>query len=182
MLIISIPGYEYFDEKIEEFGRIEPTTLRLEHSLKSVSRWESKWNQPFFGKEKTKEQCIDYVRCMTIDPNVNPLVYLGLTDENIRMINQYIEAPMTATWFSEKETKKFNQNALTAEVIYYYMVALNIPFDCDEWHINRLITLIRVCNAKNAPKRKQTMWEKRDELERRRALNAARKRRLNSNG
>lgn len=183
MLQVTVPGYEYFDEKRGEFGQVKTTTLQLEHSLVSLAKWESKWNKPFLGKEdKTREQCIDYVRCMTITQHVDPLVYLGLTDEIIAAINQYIEAPMTATWFNEKDTKKFNQKTITAEVIYYWMISLNIPFECQKWHLNRLITLVRVCNAKNAPKKKPTMRERLENMEQRRAINEARKQKLHTTG
>lgn len=180
MLQITIPAAEYFDEKTGEFHSIRATKLQLEHSLVSVSKWESKWNKPFLGKgEKSAEECIDYVRCMTVTQNVDPLVYQFLTQENFREINAYIEAPMTATTFSERENKQFNREIITAEIIYYWMVALNIPFECQKWHLNKLITLVRVCNIKNTPRKKMN---KREIAERNRTLNEMRRKQTHSKG
>lgn len=180
MLQVTIPAAEYYNEQTGEFHSIKETTLQLEHSLISLSKWESKWNKPFLGKdEKTVEECRDYVRCMTITQNVNPMVYQFLTNENFRQINQYIEAPMTATTFSEREGKTFNRDIITAEIIYYWMVALQIPFECERWHLNRLITLVRVCNIKNTPPKKAS---KRELIERNRSLNAKRRSALRTTG
>lgn len=180
MLQLTIPAFECFDENTGEFRSIRETTLQLEHSLVSVSKWESKWQKPFLAStEKTVEECIDYVRCMTITQNVDPSVYSFLTEKNFREINAYIEAPMTATTFSDRENKQFSREVITAEVIYYWMVALNIPFECQKWHLNKLITLVRVCNIKNSPQKKMT---KREMAERNRALNAARRAQTHSRG
>lgn len=183
MLKLTVPGYEYYDAKTNTFGSTKTITLQLEHSLVSLSRWEEKWQKPFLGKDpKTMEQCIDYVRCMTITQNVDPLVYNGLTSENFEAINKYIESPMTATWFNEKENKSFNREVITAEIIYYWMIALNIPFECQKWHLNRLLTLIRVCNIKNAPVKKREKGLNRAKLNQRTALNQARLEKLHTNG
>ena len=180
MLQVTIPATEFFDEKTGEFRSTKETTLQLEHTLLSLSKWESKWQKPFLGKdEKTVEECRDYVRCMTVTQNVNPAVYQFLTDENFRAINAYIENPMTATTFNERENRKFNRDIITAEIIYYWMVALNIPFECQRWHLNRLITLVRVCNIKNTPPKKSS---KRDLAERNRLLNAKRRSALHTTG
>lgn len=182
MLQLTIPGYEYYDHKTGEFGCTQDTTIQLEHSLVSISKWESKWCKPYLGKEKkTAAQYIDYVRCMTITQHVNPIVYSGLTKENIKAIDEYIEAPMTATWFGERkdDPRPRKQNVITSEVIYYWMIALNIPFECQKWHLNRLLTLIRVCNEKNSPGKKR---DKKAMMEQRRALNEARRKRLNTRG
>lgn len=180
MLQVTIPASEYFDEKTGEFNSIRETTLQLEHSLVSVSKWESKWRKPFLGPtEKTAEECIDYVRCMTITQHVDPTVYQFLTQKNFQEINAYIEAPMTATTFSERENKRFSREVVTAEIIYYWMVALNIPFECQKWHLNKLIALVRVCNIKNTPQKKMS---KREVTERNRALNEARRKKLRSSG
>lgn len=182
MLTITIPGYETFDERTNRFGQTKDTTLQLEHSLISLSKWEARWEKPFLGKEgKSMEECIDYVRCMTITPHVDPLVYRGLTRENFETINTYIEAKMTATWFSEKQNRTFNREVVTAEVIYYWMIALNIPFECQKWHLNRLLTLIRVCNIKNAPKGKNRT-NRQAMMSQRAALNKARRERMNTTG
>lgn len=180
MLQVTIPASEYFNERTGEFHAIRETTLQLEHSLVSVSKWESKWRKPFLGTtEKSAEECIDYVRCMTITQHVDPLVYQFLTPENFQEINAYIEAPMTATTFSERENKRFNREVVTAEIIYYWMVALNIPFECQKWHLNKLIALVRVCNIKNTPQKKMS---RREVTERNRALNEARRKKMHSSG
>lgn len=181
MLSVTVPGYEWYDEKTNTFGSTKDTTLLLEHSLISIHRWEQKWNKPFLSKEdKTAEQCIDYVRCMTLTPHVDPAVYNGITLDIFDRINKYIEAPMTATWFGESDNvRPPNREVVTAEVIYYWMISLNIPWECRKWHLNTLLTLIKVCNAKNAPKKKQN---RREMLEQRAALNKARRARLNSRG
>lgn len=180
MLQVTIPASEYFDEKTGEFHSIRETTLQLEHSLVSISKWESKWQKPFLGKEdKTPEECADYVRCMTITQNVDPLAYRFLTKRNFQEINEYIEAPMTATTFSERDNKHFSREIITAEIIYYWMISLNIPFECQKWHLNKLLTLVRVCNIKNSPQKKMS---KRELMERNRALNDARRKSMHSNG
>lgn len=180
MLRITIPDSEIYDESTEEFINIKGQTLQLEHSLVSLSKWESKWCKSFFSRqEKTLEETIDYIKCMTITPNVDPLIYNFLSTENINAINEYIEAPMTATVFSEDKTGKSSNEAVTSELIYYWMIALNIPFECQKWHLNRLLTLVRVCNIKNSPPKKMN---KRDIMSRNAALNAARRKQLNTKG
>lgn len=180
MLEITIPATELWDERNEEFITAKEQTLRLEHSLVSLSKWESKWCKPFLSKtNKTDEEIIDYVRCMTLTQNVPDEVYRCLTDDNIRKINEYIDAPMTATWFHEDKAKGTSREQTTSELIYYWMIALNIPFECQKWHLNRLLTLIRVCNIKNQPPKKMS---KRDIMSRNAALNAARRKQLNTKG
>lgn len=173
MLQLTIPDSEYFNERTNEFVQVKGRAIQLEHSLLSLSKWEAKWQKPFLREtpEKTEEEIIDYVRCMTLTQNVDPNVYLNLSDENIEAINAYISSPMTATWFNDKNNK-INREIVTSEIIYYQMIALNIPFECQKWHLNRLLTLIRVCSIKNAPQKKMS---KRDVLRSNRELNAARK-------
>lgn len=179
MLQITIPKQELFNDKTQEFISTKETTIQLEHSLVSLSKWEAKWNVPFLGKgEKTIEQTLDYIKCMTITQNVNPLVYSCLTNKNIEDINDYIDAPMTATTFGQSNQPP-NREIVTSEVIYYWMIALNIPMECQKWHLNRLLTLIRVCNIKNTPPKKMSRSEI---LNRNAALNAARRKKLNSKG
>ena len=180
MLIITVPAFELWDEKNEKFVNIKECTLQLEHSLISLSKWESKWCKPFlFTKEKTEEETLDYVRCMTLTSRVSPEVYYGLTSENIKAINRYIEAPMTATCFGADRNGRGNREIVTSELIYYWMIALNIPFECQKWHLNRLLTLIRVCNIKNQPAKKMS---RREIMSRNAALNAARRKQLGTNG
>ena len=181
MLQITSPSRDdLWDESKGEFVTSKEQKLVLEHSLVSLSKWESKWCKPFLSKqEKTTEETIDYIRCMTLTQNVDPEVYNFLTDDNIRDVNAYIEAPMTATWFSNSNTGKQNREQITAELVYYWMIALNIPFECQKWHLNRLLTLIRVCEVKNSPPKKMS---RRELLNRNAALNAARRKQLNSKG
>lgn len=181
MLQIIIPATEQWDESKQEFVNTKEQILQLEHSLVSLSKWEAKWGKRFLSKEeKTLEETLDYVKCMTLTQNVNPDIYANLTDKNIKQINDYIAAPMTATTFSEDRNGKGSREQVTAELIYYWMIALNIPFDpCQKWHLNRLLTLIRVCNIKNQPPKKMS---RRDIMSRNAALNAARKKQYNTKG
>lgn len=180
MLQIVIPAIEQWDEQKQEFIQTKGQTLQLEHSLVSLSKWESKWNKAFLSKEaKTSEETLDYIKCMTVTPNVNPDIYNGLTREHIAKINKYIEAPMTATTFVENKGSKSNREIITAELIYYWMIALNIPFECQKWHLNRLLTLIRVCNIKNTPPKKMGKKATANQYAQ---LNAARRQRLGSKG
>jgi len=179
MLQITIPATELWNEIANEFVQKKEQVLQLEHSLVSLSKWESKWCKPFLSRTpKTYEETIDYIRCMTINQNVDFDIYNGITNDIMNQVSQYIEAPMTATTFSN-EKKVINNDIITAEIIYYWMVALNIPFECQKWHLNRLLTLINVCNIKNQPKKKTS---KRDIYSRNAALNAARRERLNTTG
>lgn len=180
MLRITIPACEQWDEAKQEFIYSKERRLQLEHSLVSLSKWESKWKKAFLSKqEKTTEETIDYVRCMTITQNVDPSVYDRLTRENIIQVNEYISAPMTATTFRDTDPKSGNGEVVTAEVIYYWMIALNIPFECQKWHLNRLLTLVKVCNIKNSPPKKMS---KSEVMKQNAALNAARKKKLNTKG
>ena len=180
MLQITIPGVDLWDEKREEFITIKGQTLQLEHSLVSLSKWESKWHKAFLSKaEKTTEETIDYIKCMTLTQNVNPDIYNYLTSDNIIEINKYIENPMTATYFSEDKNSKSSREIITSELIYYWMIALNIPVKFEKWHLNRLLTLIRVCNIKNAPPKKM----KRSQIhQQNHSLNAARRAAYHSRG
>ena len=186
MLEITVPASkstEMWDEEKQEFVYIPPAkevTMCLEHSLISLSKWESKWCKPFLTKEeKTYEETIDYVKCMTLTKGVPDEVYGRLTRENIEAINKYIEAPMTATYFSKEQNRKGGKEVITNELIYYWMIALNIPVEFEKWHLNRLLTLIRVCNIKNQPPKKMS---RREIMSRNAALNAARKKQLNTSG
>ncbi len=181
MLRITIPSAEFWDEQKCEFVTTPERTLQLEHSLVSISKWESKWNKVFLSKrEKTREEIIDYIRCMTITQNVAPLVYYGLSDENYAAIDDYIRASMTATYFSEEGSKgSGSKEEITSELIYYWMVTFNIPMECQKWHLNRLLTLIRICDIKNRPTKKRS---RREIIQRNKRLNAERKKRLNSRG
>ena len=171
---------EGWDEQKEEFVEAKTQTLQLEHSLVSLSKWESKWCKPFLtSTDKTEEEILDYIKFMTLTQNVDPDVYSHFTAENFSQIDKYINAPMTATTFSEDKNGKRNREVITAELIYYWMIALQIPFECQKWHLNRLLTLVRVCNIKNQPPKKRS---KRDTASSYAALNAARRQQFNSKG
>lgn len=179
MLEITIPSLELWNEEKQEFVSIKGTTLKLEHSLVSLSKWESKWCKPFLSREdKTREETLDYIKCMTLTQNVDPDIYQYISNENVNKIIEYINAPMTATTLRE-EKKGGSKEIVTAELIYYWMIALTIPFECQKWHLNRLLTLIRVCNVKNTPPKKMS---KREIMSRNAALNASRRKQLNSKG
>lgn len=179
MLKITIPAIELYDERTETFSSSKEQTINLEHSLLSLSKWESKWCTPFLSKDdKTIDESIDYIRCMTITSNVDPEIYNNITIDNIRQVKEYIDAPMTATTFP-KDDKTPNREIMTAELIYYWMVALAIPFSCEKWHLNRLLTLINVCNVKNQPPKKMN---KKEVMRRNAAINAARKQQMNTSG
>lgn len=162
-LEITIPAGRLYDEANRKFITIpKPTTLVLEHSLISLTKWESKWHKPFLNEryKKTFEETIDYIRCMTLNKGVDPRVYYGLTQENIAEIQAYIDDPMTATTIKEDPRKKSNGTYVTNEVIYYWLTALQIPFDpCERWHLNRLITFVKVCDEKNKPPKKMKNGE-----------------------
>lgn len=183
MLKIRIPDQELFDEKTQRFSYIKGIDLQLEHSLISLAKWESKWHVPFLGNEgKTEEQIVDYIRCMTLTQHVDPMVYQNLPASVLDQIFNYIEDPMTATWFNKEEEKNFGigkKEIITSEVIYYWMVALGVPVQFEKWHLNRLLTLIRVINVKNAPQKKM---KQKDILANNRKLNAARRARNKSKG
>ena len=180
-LAITIVPEQWDDEK-EEF--VPPVTypLRLEHSLLSIHDWESKWKKPFLHtKDLTLEETVDYVKFMTLDADVDPAIYTFLSDENIQEIRKYIEDPMTATTFYDGDDKKKGgkKEIITAEIIYYWMIAQNIPVEYRRWHLNQLRTLIRVCSEKNAPPKKVS---KAEQAKRYAELNAKRRKQLNTKG
>ena len=182
MLEINIPlEPEYWDPEKEEFITGKEETLRLEHSLISLSKWEEKYKKPFISSEKNKEELIDYIKFMTLNKNVDPNIYKRLTSKNISDIIDYIEDPRTATTFSDMNNRVGrSREQVTSELIYYWMLAYNIPFDeCQKWHINRLMTLIRICEIKSEkPKKRST----RELMSRNAALNKARRAKMNSKG
>ena len=181
MLYLTIAlGPEEWDEEKQEFVDPITQTLQLEHSLVSISKWESKWCKPFLsGKEMPTEEVLDYIKCMNLTPNIDPDVYNYLTKAHVDQVVAYIEAPMTATTINDSDNKKGGHEIITSEVIYYWMVALQIPFECQYWHLNRLITLVKVCNIKNQPPKKSN---RHDTMRRNAAINAARRKKLNSRG
>ena len=176
MLTIQVPLNEVYDEETNTFRVGESYSLELEHSLVSLSKWEQKLEKPFLSQEeKTKDETFWYIRTMALDPNVPEAIYFKLSDQNIEEINAYINAKMTATWFREAPNRKVNREIVTAEIIYYWMNSLNIDISCENWHLTRLMTLIRVVNEKNSPPKKMSQA---DMIRERNRLNAERQSRF----
>lgn len=173
MIKITIPGKEYFNEELQEFTYDKDTVLTLEHSLVSISKWEAKYHKPFLGEQdQTTEQIIDYIRFMTLTQNVDPDIYNRIDNKSIQEISKYIKDPMTATWFSNTKERRKSRRVITSELLYYQMIAYGIPFECQKWHLNRLITLIRVCEEENKPQKKKSQ---KDALMEQAAINRARR-------
>ena len=181
MLKIIVPAREFFNESTNEFITSKEQPLTLEHSLVSISKWESKWHKPFLSpkNDKSNDEILDYVRCMTLTQNVDPKVYYNLSKDNITKIQHYIDDSMTATTFSSNNNSPPNREIITSEIIYYWMIAYNIPVEFEKWHLNRLLTLIKVCSIKNAPSKKMTKGEI---LKRNHSLNAARRQAYHTHG
>ncbi len=180
MLTVCIPPTEQWDERKNEFVYANGGTLQLEHSLVSISKWESRWNTPFLTKDKkTSEQLLDYIRCMTITQNVSPSIFDNIPKDVINKIIAYINSSMTATTFSQRDAKGGSREIITSELIYYWMINYGIPFECQKWHLNRLLTLIRICNIKSQPPKK---IGRKELLSRNAQLNAARRKKLNTRG
>ena len=180
MLEIVVPEKELYDDKTGEFIEVKEQKLQLEHSLISLSKWESKWCKAFLSKrDVSPEELIDYVRCMTLTKNVDPYVYLNLSEDNIKTIEDYLKAPMTATHFLESSKNPVhNSETITSELIYYWMITLGIPVEFEKWHLTRLLTLIKVCNLKNNTKK----MSKGEIARRNRMLNADRRKKFNTKG
>ena len=176
--VMLIP--EQYDEEKEAFIPPVIVSLDLEHSLVSISKWESKWHKSFLStKDLSDEETLDYIKCMVLTPNVSPEVYGHLSEENIQQIRDYIANPMTATTFREDKSGPASREKTTSELIYFWMITWNIPVEFENWHLNRLITLIRVCNIKNQQPKKMSQ---RDLASRNAALNAQRKAQMKTKG
>ena len=179
MLRLIVPEKELYDERTGLFVRTKKQVLQLEHSLVSLSKWESKWHKPFLSKnDKSGEEMLDYIRCMTIKQNVPDEVYFALDTNELAKINDYLNDSMTATTITKQQGKSRGE-IITSEIIYYWMISLQIPFECEKWNLNRLLTLIEVCNIKNSPGKKMS---KSEIMRRNRTLNAARKQQLHTRG
>ena len=179
MLTIKVPKVECWDEDNEEFVDIDAQELVLEHSLASIAKWESRWHKPFYDhKEKSVDETIDYIRCMTLN-EVDDRVYRFLPNSIVDKIFEYMDDSMTGTTFRNRNQGSPSRSIISAEIIYYYMVTFGIPFECENWHLNRLLALIQVCIIKNSAPKKMGRSELR---ERNAALNAARRARLGTKG
>lgn len=173
MLRITVPEFEIYNEDNDEFIAVKSQVLKLEHSLISMSKWESKWHKPFLvDNERTSDEAVSYIKCMTLNQNIDEMVYLGLTKENFDAVNGYIEDSMTATWFNENKTPS-SKKIMTSEVIYAQMFKLNIPLECEKWHLNRLMTLLRVCAIESSPEKEK--MSKSEILKQNRELNEKRR-------
>ena len=181
MITLHIDKTTLWDEEKEEFITVNAQDIVLEHSLLSLSKWESKWEIPLLSKQpKSKEQFLDYIRCMTVTQHVNPYVYYCLTDEHIKTVDEYIDKKMSAATFSGDTRKGQGGKQVTADLIYYWLVALQIPFEpVEKWHLNRLMSLIKICNIENQPSKKMSRGAT---MRQNAALNAARRKRHGSRG
>lgn len=180
MLTITIPAAEYYNYATEEFINTKPQILQLEHSLVSLSKWESEWHKPFFTREGRSDADISsYMKHMTLTQNVDPNVYLQIPKDKLAEVRVYMDDTMTGTTLNDSKKTKGSNEIITSELIYYWLVAYNIPFECQKWHLNRLFTLIRVCDLKNNPGKKMSQKEL---LSRNRDLNTSRRQTLNTKG
>lgn len=192
-ITITVPKTELFDDVEQKFINVKETTLTLEHSLVSLHKWEQKWKKPFLKegtlRETGPEGILDYIRCMVIGRVEDENVFKALSEENVKAITEYLNDPMTATWFAEdkdpQKQRRRKKEVLTAEVIYWEMIALQIPMECKKWHLNSLLTLIRVVGIKNDEQYKDSQGKskgKKPNLKSRAALNAQRRAALHTKG
>lgn len=180
MLLLSLPAVRFFNEETEEYVSLKPVQLRLEHSLISVSKWESKWHKSYLSATSfTKEEFVDYVRCMAMDSGLEvPLLARRLTVKDVEKIRAYIRDPMTATTFSKRNDTRRKQSIITSEIVYYWMISYGIPIECEKWHLNRLLTLVEVCSLKQNSQKMSKM----DAARMRASANEARRKKLGTKG
>lgn len=182
MLHLTIPKQEFYDEKHGEFFTKGPYKLTMEHSLLSISKWESKWEKPFLNnpEDKTSEELYHYFKCMTVNgKDDDDEIYRLFSNEQIEQINDYISAPMTGTkFYNFQDGKGPSHRPISSEEIYYKMFSYNIPMECQKWHINRLLTLLRVFDVKNSDQK----MSKAEASAAYRRLNAERRKKMNSKG
>lgn len=180
MLQLSIGQSEYYDEKRNLFITPKPVTVRLEHSLKSLAKWESKWKKPFLSKKEiTREESIDYIRCMEVTGQIDQSIFDYLTNEQLNQVDEYINDKMTATTINRRGPQKKSNEIITAEIIYFWMIQNGIPPEYERWHLNRLLTLIEVCSIKGGPQKKMSAKE---QMAQQRALNSARRAKHHTKG
>lgn len=181
MLVLKFDGQELYNEHTEEFETTPAFELELEHSLVSLSKWEEKWEKPFLGRgAKSTEETLDYIKQMTLTPNVPPEIYTRITGEHIELLSKYIDSKRTATWFSnEKKAGRSSSEMVTAEIIYSWLILLEISFEVETWHLNKLVTLVKVINQKKSKPKKMS---KADQMQQQRDLNAQRRAQMGSSG
>lgn len=180
MLRLIIGESEAYDEEKNEFFNVGGAVLDFEHSLLSLSKWESKYKKPFLSSgEKTSEETLGYLEAMLLTPGVDLDVLRTASLESFEKIRQYIESSESATIFGEMPERRGPGEVITSELIYYWLVAFNIPFECEKWHLNRLFALIRICNIKNSPPKKLS---KSEAAQRNRDLNKKRREQLGTTG
>lgn len=180
MLTITIPETELFDEENSSIEIVKERELQLEHSLLSISKWESIWKKPFLSNtQKTRAEILSYVKCMTVGQPAPDIVYSKcISNRNLHLIEEYIDDKMTATTISNRNRRR-SSKIITSEVIYCWMIQNSIPFECQKWHLNRLLMLIEVCSIENGPKKKMSQ---KDVLSRNDALNEMRKAKYKTSG
>lgn len=180
MLRLTISGVEFYDEVSESFSTVDDVVLDLEHSLVSLSKWESEIQKPFLAPgEKTTEEIFIYIKKMILIPEFPADIVSRFDEEHFRQVNKYIESKESATTFGQMPQPPGHKEVITSELIYFWMVGFNIPFECENWHLNRLFSLIRICNIKQGKPKKMSQ---RELAARNRSLNAQRKRDLGTSG
>ncbi len=180
MLTITVLGAEHFNDETQEFTTEGDFVLELEHSLVALSKWESIYEKPFLAsEEKSTEEVLGYIEAMVMTLNVPAEVFSRLSQKNLDEINRYVDSKRSATWFAETPNTPKSREVITSELIYYWMIALTVPIECENWHLNRLFSLLKICNIKNGKPKKMS----RSELaQRNSALNAKRKAQLGTKG
>jgi hypothetical protein len=180
MLKITVQEAELFDESTGRFFSVDPIVLDLEHSLFSLSKWESEFTKPFLSsEEKTNEEILGYAYHMIVTPGISRDVLFSIGEDNMKLINAYLERKHTATTFGDMPKQKGRGEVITSELIYYWLVAFQIPFEVEHWNLDRLFALIRICNMKNNPPKKMS---KNEIARRNRDLNEQRKAQLGTKG
>lgn len=182
MLTVHIPDVELFNNATGEFSYAKGGTLTLEHSLVAVHEWESKWKKPYLSqKKKTREESVDYIRCMIVEGHVDDEALRAIPNDVMTTVDNYIHDPMTATIIHSEGQSSNSSNGTftTAEIIYWQMTVLNIPIVFETRHLNKLLTLIKICSIKNG---KPKMLSKQERYERNRKINEQNKKRYNTKG
>jgi hypothetical protein len=183
VLQIRIPEQEFWNERTEKFSYKKGCSLKLEHSLISISKWEAIWHVSFFDTKLSEEQLLSYIQCMSLGPEIDLETVLRLTQDNIKEIVDYMKDPMTASSVKEsKGPQQRRRERITSEYIYYLMIRYNIPDRYDQWHINRLIMLIRICSAKEAEANPQKKTNSRELMREYDSINERNKARFNTRG